>query len=127
MQVQWQVLPSLAGLSRLRSLVLVGLSCTPADGHLLAPLLAGGAGACLTRLVLGDGCRLTLLGDEVLRAAVAPHCSRLQVLDLSGCMDITSAGEAMPQHYTPAHMPARECTGEQSHTWLCCFVGSRLQ
>jgi hypothetical protein len=93
MQVQWQVLPSLAGLSRLRSLVLVGLSCTPADGHLLAPLLAGGAGACLTRVVLGDGCRLTLLGDEVLRSAVAPYCSRLQVLDLSGCMDITSAGE----------------------------------
>lgn len=82
-------------LQQLHSLGLIGLAFTAADTSHLTAFLAAGSAATLTSLVLGDQQGLSFLSDNALEglgSLLGPSC-RLKVLDLSGCIELTDAGE----------------------------------
>lgn len=103
-QVRLSVVSNWHSLQQLRSLSLIGLSFTAADAPALPAFLAAasaGAGAAgtLTSLLLGDQQGLSFLSDSALQGLGGllggPSGCRLQVLDLSGCIELTDAGRCV--------------------------------
>ena len=104
-------------LQQLQHLALIGLSVTAQDAPALTAFLAAGAAVTLTSLILGDQQGLSFLSDAALDGLGALLSSSgscggsrggssssscgssssssrgLRVLDLSGCIEITDAGE----------------------------------
>lgn len=82
-------------LRRLERLTLIGLSFTAAYAHHLTAFLQAGAASSLTSLVLGDQQGLNFLSDAALEGLgrLLGPAGKLQVLDLSGCIELTDAGE----------------------------------
>lgn len=97
-------------LQQLQSLALIRLAFTAADAPALAAFLAAGSAATLTSLILGDHQGLSFLSDEALQdlgELMLPSSSRLQHLDLSGCIELTDAGN-------------KTGTANQSASESCC-------
>lgn len=97
MQVHLTVVSYWHGLTQLRSLSLINVCYVATDATCLYNFLAAGAAANLTSLVLGNSQGLSFLSDNVLQGLgqlLGPH-KALKVLDLSGCIDVTDAGEVM--------------------------------
>jgi hypothetical protein len=81
-------------LRQLRSLALIGLAFTAADASALAAFLAAGSAVTVTSLILGDQQGLSFLSDAALEGLgeLMRPGGRLQLLDLSGCIELTDAG-----------------------------------
>jgi hypothetical protein len=94
-QVRLSVVSCWHPLQQLQSLALIGLAFTAADAPALAAFLAAGSAATLTSLILGDQQGLSFLSDDALQGlgGLMQRSSRLQHLDLSGCIELTDAGE----------------------------------
>ncbi|WIA29665.1 hypothetical protein OEZ86_012149 [Tetradesmus obliquus] len=93
-KVRLNVLACWHSLRRLERLTLIGLSFTAADAHHLTAFLQAGAASSLTSLVLGDQQGLNFLSDAALEGLgrLLGPAGKLQVLDLSGCIELTDAG-----------------------------------
>jgi hypothetical protein len=98
------VVSSWHSLQQLQHLALIGLSVTAQDAPALTAFLAAGSAVTLTSLILGDQQGLSFLSDAALDGLGALLSSSsscgsssssrgLLVLDLSGCIEITDAGE----------------------------------
>lgn len=82
-------------IKKLKTLTLIGLSANPTDMNHLKPFLAAGAAQHLTALVLGDHQGLSFLSDGALEGLgnLLGPVGKIRVLDLSGCIELTNAGE----------------------------------
>eukprot|EP00882_Tetradesmus_deserticola_P027382 GHRQ01030288.1.p1 GENE.GHRQ01030288.1~~GHRQ01030288.1.p1 ORF type:complete len:130 (-),score=53.52 GHRQ01030288.1:611-1000(-) len=96
MQVRVSVLACWHSLRCLERLTLIGLTFTAADVHHIVDFLTAGACSGLTSLVLGDRQGLNFLSDRALEGLgrLLGPAGKLRVLDLSGCIELTDAGEA---------------------------------
>ena len=106
--MRWSLLSHLHPLTSLHHLSLIGLSYLASDAEQLTSFLAAGSCSTLRHLVLGNGLRLSLMGDEALAGFSSLECEELEVMDLSGCMEITAAGKAREEGKKTKQMDSRE-------------------